>query len=245
MFTAYADVEGAMDYGLTDKEVTFYWKRSFPAFVPEVKYPPSLTPDGGFVSSQKEATAFWPTEVCGFGVDKVCVAGKTVTGKTRIQLWTLDSSGDLGEPYTNSSGVIKYPETFLPVLSKVNLYDAWQPGRQLVRTMFQNYGTPGKLFVQFDDSRDLWQLDTSSGVMVTVLTTGQQPLLERDFSDRWSAHHTQGFMYAWDWRGEILLLFDQDLDGVLDPAATRHLTGDQWYAGPVDFSDASGYLEQY
>jgi hypothetical protein len=242
IITGHADVEGGAIYGMTSKTVTFYWRRDFSSHLPD---PLTLSSDGGFVSVQEESMGFWPTEVCGFGTDKVCVAGKTSAGKTRIQVWTLDSSATLEDPYIDSEGVKKYPETFLPVTTKVDVYHDSQAGKQLVRAMFRNHGSPTKLFVQFDDVRDLWTLDTTTGTWTKVLTTAQQVHLLDESLDRWSAHHGTGYFYAFSTSAGTLLLFDQDLDGALDSAHAKYLTGNQWYSGVPDFSDKTGYVETF
>lgn len=242
LLTGYPTIEGGVLYGMNAKKVTIYWRRDFSSHLPD---PLSLSEDGGFVSIQEEPTGFWPTEVCAFGVDRICVAGKTTQGMTRIQLWTLDSSALLEEPTVDGAGMKRYPEAFLPVLSKIDLYHESDPEKQLVRTLFRNHGRPTQLFVQFDGVRDIWTLDTATNSWTRVLTSTAQPHLVTETTDRWSAHHSTGYFYAFSTKAGTLLLFDHDFDGAFDPSNTLYLTGNQWYSGTPDFSDASGYIEHF
>ena len=244
--TSYEDLGGAVEYSMRRKLVHLTWRRDFSSYLPETTHPPSLTPDGGFVSLQDEPVGFWPTEVCGFGEDRVCVAGKTSKGKTRIEVWTFNTDETLDDPFQVPPGVFKYPDTFLTIESKETVYNDARPGRMLVRTMFRNHGNPDSLFVQFGDERELYELDTISGALSVVVSLQQEPLLANDFHDRWSAHHTLGYMYAVSFTGgDALLLFDSNFDGTLDLPDRRFLTGDDWDAGLVDFSDPAGYVAHY
>ncbi len=240
---SYEGIEGIIGYDMTGKSVLLRWRRDFRAHLPETRTPSELTMDGWFVSSQLVPMQTWPTEACGFGRNRLCVASKTPIGTTRIEVWTLGEDADLGDAHRDQGGVWHYPRTTIPVASMQTVYEGNQTGKRLVRCMFQNLGSPQRLFVQFDDARDLLELDTRTGTFTTILTVSQQPLLAPDFEDRWSAHHELGYMYNLiaPGKGGILALFDSDCDGTLDPAGTRHFVGDQWYAGPVDFSDPSKY----
>lgn len=245
VFVSLPGIEGGVSYALREKKVRITWRRDFSAYLPEPNVPPSLSLDGGFPSIQEESVGFWPTEVCGFGPDRIAVAGQTIRGTATIQLWSFDTQTPLGDPYTDPSGRLRFPETFLPVSSKVTLLNGPAPGNDLVRTMWRNHGDPESLFVQFHGSRDVYRLDTVSGALSLAVSTAQVPQLSLDNEDRWSAHHQLGYFYALASANGTLLLFDSDLDGGLDLGDTRYLTGSQWYAGPVDFSDPAGYLEFY
>ena len=94
---SYLDVEGAVGYGMTDKEIRLRWRRDF-SYLADPQYPPVRSGEGWYVSSQAESVGFWPTEVCGFGENRICVAGKTTTGKTRIQLWEFDATASHNAP---------------------------------------------------------------------------------------------------------------------------------------------------
>jgi hypothetical protein len=243
---SYSGVEGSLAYSMSGKNVTIWWRRDFSSYLPEIQSPPALS-DGGFVSSQEMPVPYWPTEVCWFGENRVCVAGKTGLGKTRIELWEFAPSEELGEPYQDEGGTWHYPDTTIPIVSTQTLYEGNQAGKKLVRLMLANIANPQKLFVQFDDVRDLRELDIVTGQFTTVLTTTEQPMLSAGFVDRWSADHDEGHLYCL--RGQastgILMLIDTDRNGTLDPAALRLLTGDQWYAGAVDFSNPDLYIENY
>lgn len=236
----HGDVEGLVLARYGAGAIEFFWVRDFSAWMPD----PSLSPVGTRVSTQEEPAGFWPTDVCGFGTDRVCVAGNTPAG-ARIDLWTLDTRAELAEPRRDASGRMRYPATRIPVLSKVVLVDARQDlGR--VRCMFRDHGAPDVLFVQFDAQRDLRALDTRTGEWTTAVTVAQEPLLNATLEDRWSDHHGLGYLYAFATPDDrLLLLFDSDLDGALDLADTRRLEGSEWSFGPVDFSDPAGYVEYF
>jgi len=238
----YEDVVGGVEYHMNDRKVTIWWARDHSSYLPDE----TLSFEGTRMSSQTESIGFWPTEVCGFGVDRICVAGKTSKGKTRIQLWTFDTSEPLPDPYVDSSGKRRYPSVYVPIASKTTLYEGSETGKNLVRVMFRNHGAPESLFVQFHDTRDLRQLNAATGEWSTVVTVAQEPFLNSGHEDRWSAHHALGYMYAiMRHGGDMLILFDSNLDGVLDPEATRHVTSSEWAFGPVDFSDPTGYFEHF
>jgi len=239
---AYGDVWGAVEYFMNERKVKLTWVRDYSNYLPDE----TLSLNGTRISSQLESIGFWPTEVCGFGTDRICVAGKTSKGKTRIQLWTFDTSEPLPDPYVDTTGRQRYPQVFIPVASKTTIYEGSETGKNLVRVMFRNHGAPDSLFVQFHDNRDLMQLSTITGGWTTVLTVAQESSLGAGHRDRWSAHHALGYMYGFERNGgDLLLLFDSNFDGVLDPADTRHLTRGEWAYGPVDFSDPTGYFEHF
>lgn len=244
---SYEGLHGSVTYAMAEKLVRFYWRRDFSDYLPEVASPPQLSIDGLFTSIQEENSVFWPTEVCGFGENRICVAGKAAIGTTRIQIWTLAADADLGTPYVDNNGVVQYPRNSISIQAKSTIYEGDQAGKRLVRALLRNHGSPVDLFVQFHDSSDLYRLNSSTGQLTLVLAATQEPLLQSGFIDRWSAHHSLGYMYNLIAPGALgtLVLFDVDLDGVLDLGSTRRLVGDEWYAGPTDFSNSAGYVKIY
>ena len=244
----YPGVEGWAGYFMHSKEIRIAWKRDFHDYLPETQSPPSLSHDGGFTSDQYVKVDYWPTEVCGLGTNELCVAGKTADGRTRIEVWHLSTVSRLDEPTRDESGGLRYPPTTIPVESRTVIHDSVDLEKGLVRAILRNHGDGTKAWVLFADSDSLFSMDLTTGATTVALTVAQQPHLSASLHDRWSANHSNGYMYALVSRlpsGDegYLLLFDRDRNGSLDDSS--FLVGSEWYTGAVDYSKFDDYLKRY
>ncbi len=220
--TTYQGLVAAASYRMRGKEVEITWFREFGGESPAR-------------ALQVEPLSFWPTEVCAFGPNRICVSGKTVAGKTRIELWEFSASEVFDDAQRDArTGNGSYPKTHVPVATRRELYEASAPGRMLVRSMFRNHGRPEALLVQFDDSKDLCALDITTGAVTTVLSSLDEPRLSADYRDRWSFDHLdRGYLYLLctnhnaNGVPEALILVDANRDGVLEPSATQLLAGSE------------------
>jgi hypothetical protein len=157
--------------------------------------------------------SFWPTAAARIDVDglHLLVAGKRPSNsRTVIELWTLDL---VSLPDENTDATV----------AKSTVYDANQQGKRVVRFMDPMPGTAQHAILQFDDSRDLYSLDASTGVFQVIYTVQQVPKLGLDSLSRlWTAEHpTAGFVYGIEDDASVsddggVLLYDSDKDGDLD-----------------------------
>lgn len=227
---SYPDVSASVNLDLMDREVHFLWRRTFQT-------------GESTLAVQVEKLSFWPTEAVGLwgNPDHVVVAGVNTKGKTIIQLWYMDASIPLpAEQWDASLHEWVYPETFIPVGQKWTVYRGSQSGMKRVRTMFPNLGNVDEVFVQFDDSGDLYSLNVTTGARTLVLSAGQspgeqQPALNQTFYDRdYGDHLDLGYIYLFErvvssgTDSVFLMLQDADRDGVLDPGSSTVLGASDW-----------------
>jgi len=218
-----SDLRGEAVYHMAERQVAITWI---------VTYTPGA-PSDPHRSLQSEPTGYWPTEVCGAGPGRLAVAGKDPrTGHTIVEVWTFTPPDPLPASSTDpASGQVVYPTIRLPILSREVVLDGSTKGRGLVRAMFPNHVVRDELLVLFQDSRDLYALDTETGSLALVLSSTpgggapHEPALASDYVNRWSARHAiQGDCYFLSPEGDrgldLLALFDHDLDGVIEEHRT-------------------------
>lgn len=186
---------------------------------------------------------FHPTACELLSPTQLVVAGRTKTGNTRIERWTFDVPRLQRD---RTSGLIRLvPRGRTEV---VVLYDAQTAGKEIVRGLLRKRGVDGRVFVHFQDSRDLYELDASSAPysMRLVLSKVKEPLLGGEFERSYGADHERlGFLYGFSGRIDCapdavvpLFLRDSNRDGVLDSHGT--LSGEEWGR---DWEDLGGYVE--
>lgn len=245
LYTSYAGVGGAVTWDCAKREVQLVWRRDFG--------------DGQVIYDlrQTEAVAYWPTEACELGPNRICVAGKYDSGKTVLEIWTLKDDETLPQPYGNvQTGEMTYPKSLvIPIEQRSVVYLQDTPGRDTVRNLFWNRATGHKVFVQFANSNDLFELDTQSGQIAKVLAaqSGEPsvehvPELAIGYNDRWDAEHIiHGYVYFLGYannthRWEGFVLYDSDKDGVLDPGAAQVLDTAEWHN--LGFDNGDLYVER-
>jgi hypothetical protein len=229
-----AQLHGSVRIQSREQQVEVVWRHS---------------PTGSFlhenvrsVETQRRSTNYWPTSAEVIVANKIAVAGKERgTGYTRIEVWTLTAPSF--EVPSAGPGLQPQPD----LVADVQLvYRAAIPGRDTVSAMVHVRGKPSSLFVQFYDSRDLYELDWSTPArpISLVLERSSEPGLGVDGYNYIMAgdHKTQGFVYVFmevDCVPTIegLVLCDSDRDGDIDThavmrLATYHALGlakrDQW-----------------
>lgn len=240
-----AKISGSATYDMEGRRVNIQWARRFMDVVK--------------VSEQSFATTFFPTELCVFR-DGLCVAGKRgVSGYTVIEVWEFGPQ-ELPDAYVDpSTGATVHPDTELFPTDKFTIYDEKTPGRKLVRFMFRNAGSPIHLLVQFWDSKDLYEIDTTTGEFERIMTVDplagdceyQPELADTYYNDRWSADMlTFGYVYFLfdDGNGpttfpKALMLVDADRDGVLDSGGSMVLGHEEWAS--LHLSDGNQYVEVF
>lgn len=212
-------------------------------------------------STQVEAVTFYPTEICQVGPGRLAVAGKRRT-KTVIELWQFGTPVIPPMIQTGQSSV--YPEITVPVASKTVIYEEAVVGRDIVSVMLNNPVLSGSvtasIFVQFFDSKDLYSLTCTPGGSPTEQDTVSYvcvrksqsdptipviPALSTHFENRWSAKHSAyGYVYVFV-RPAVpaLVLYDANLDGVLDSPGYLSLDDAAWVSG--NWGDLSTYLAAY
>lgn len=210
---ATASMHAAVTLDTTDKRVTVLWKYS---------------PNGSFsgqgvaaAAQQVLAVGFWPTAAEVVAPNKIIVSGKERnSGDTRIEVWTVPKPL-MSFPAAGGAPVL-HPQS----VSNIDVvYEAAVAGRDMVKAMLRVRGKPSSVFVQFYDSRDLYEMDwgTSPYPMVLILSAASEPALAIDDYDTYLAgdHKVKGYVYVFGAEGTLgltspLVFFDSNRDGVID-----------------------------
>ncbi len=110
--------------------------------------------------SIRNPVAFWPTAATYLAGGLYAVAGKREQ-QTVIELWQVPM------PFPDAFPVGGTPTGFAgggEVLYKATIYNTAIVGQDMVRLLAPNRGKPNSLFVQFYDSRDLYELNYTDGL---------------------------------------------------------------------------------
>lgn len=160
---------------------------------------------------------YWPTaaaRVCELSPDvggSMVVAGKLASnGHTVIERWT--------------AALTAVPSDSNPTpFTKTVLYDGNDPGQRVVRLLAPVYGVPGKVFVQFQDVRDLHVMDAQTGALTLSLSASLAPEIAFDsYRSFWGGKLTSGkYCYVFHCRFSqdddgAIVLYDDQPDGVVD-----------------------------
>ncbi len=234
-----SEVEASVDYSFAGKQVRVHLSWTLP--------------DGRKHSNtQREATAFWPTEVRSHAPNELIVAGVTTRGETEIQLWTFGQPRVLPPIYPVGGGDPIMPDAYVPVASKTTLFNDKDPARRFVAHILPNRGDPRSVFVQFHEQKDLWSFNLSSVGMARVFAatpnTDGVPVaagLVNDYKVALSGDHVNdGYLY-WifsepnDGPSGIVIFHDTDRDGTLD--SSEQLDGPLWSART--YGDHASWIE--
>ena len=191
-------------------------------------------------------TSFWPTCARPIGNGVLLVAGKNRrTGATIIEVWTLNPptlspAETPGAPPTLKAGSV----------ADINpVYSGNEAGKSLVRQAMRHRGVSNGVIIQFDDSRDLYTLNTDTAAMSPIaspdatraanLGCWHTPLLSKNTDGGCRELVNGGYVYMFGVRvgcvpdddvnqPVCLMLFDNDKNGTLD--AFQTLASDQWIA---------------
>ena len=173
--------------------------------------------------------AFWPTAAACITDSRIStgdnflVAGKRPSnGHTVIERWNVSLS--------------EIPSATAPsTIQRTVIYEGNETGKKVVRKMDPAYGTPGRVFVHFEDSRDIYRFNVTSGELAQVLTSTQVPALAADglvwFSGGKRADGAFVYIYQCDpavHQDAVIILTDLQGDGNIDQWST--VTFAQWSA---------------
>ncbi|MDF1799606.1 MAG: hypothetical protein P1V81_10550 [Planctomycetota bacterium] len=187
--------------------------------------------------NRKYTTSFWPTAIAGSGLE-LFVAGRDFSGDTIIERWTFEAPTS---PPTQAVALRRH--------EPVRLYADDVAGRRDVIELAVMVGLPSDLLAQFDDSRELWKLNTPSGAWTKLASpTDGSVLVVPELLSDWPLFHvrrhaSEGGFYTLGhpWNDVSITMVDGDLDGVLDEC--RVLSTEQWHAAGYD--DAASYLSVF
>lgn len=185
------------------------------------------------------------------------VGGLTSRGDTLMEYWTLDWPTTMPSLVTDpSTGRVSVEVTKPRRSSVTELYFGNEQGKEIVRHLMPRHSSGNVVhgFVQFNDSRDLYSFEVPSGNLkfVTGPTAGNGPLppipeLANDYETVWSAKHiVHGHIHVFRSGGNaaladpVLVLADQDLDGILD--AHFVIVAADWLAS--EFAAAGQYEQE-
>ena len=220
---------------------------------PEVYLKSTYSPPSGAKKVESTIkTSFWPTCVRPIANGMVLVAGKNRrSGATVIEVWTMNpptlfpASTPGGQP------------TLVPgSIADINpVYKGNEAGKLLVRKALPHRGVPGGAIIQFDDSRDLYALNTASGVMTPIASPDatraaslgcfHAPLLSQTNRDAAGELVQGGYVYEFGIRGAAnnipsrVQFFDSDKNGSID--AMHTLTIQEWTA--AGYANSSAWVQ--
>ncbi len=218
-------ITGAINYRTADSVVVERWR-----------YGATVKPSDTLSIKYVEfATAYWPTDVCALSDGQILVSGKSkrASGETIIELWEFENGGAVPPPQAiqnPTTGQTNYHWLFPARTSIREVYREATVGRNMVLNVFPNHGHSGCVFVEFYDSRDIYELNLQTEAYTRVVSTATeqgvlvQPLLQSAYDCYWSADHpTRGYMYVLRQNLDLgtapppgLVLQDTNRDGVLD-----------------------------
>ena len=237
--SSYDNLTASVACSMLEREVYLSWNRDYSLVDPQFR-PRS--------STQVELLNYWPTDATRFAEDEIAIAGMTVKGKNVVAIWKFSLDEDLLDPTVDPvTQLTTYPSIHIPTVSRQRVYHSFPlPGHGEIRAIFKNLGREESLILQFQESRDLYDLDVATGSLQPLLSATQLPSLSAPWSDRWSTHHADlGHVYVFVRRAptnELLALVDGDMDGNPDIGSTIILNSlnHDWGAHPL--SDSSKYL---
>jgi hypothetical protein len=227
---------------------TLYIPQNPEVYLTSVYSPPS----GAKKVGSTIKTSFWPTCVRPIANGMVLVAGKNRrSGATVIEVWTMNpptlfpASTPGGQP------------TLVPgSIADINpVYSGNEAGKLLVRQALPHRGVPGGAIIQFDDSRDLYALNTASGVMTPIASPDatraasqgcfHAPLLSQTTGGAAAELVQSGYVYEFRIRGAAnnipsrVQFFDSDKNGSID--AMHTLTIQEWTA--AGYANSSAWVQ--
>ncbi len=112
----------------------------------------------GLITS--EAVSFWPTAATYLTGDLYAIAGKRNTN-TVIEVWQVPMPSL--EAFPAGGAPTEFAGGGLPIY-KAAVYSDAVVGQDMVRLLMPNRGNPNAMFIQFYDSRDLYELDYTAAV---------------------------------------------------------------------------------
>jgi hypothetical protein len=197
-------------------------------------------------------TSFWPTCVRPISNGVVLVAGKNRrTGATVIEVWTLSP------PTLSAASTPSTPPTLNPgSIADINpVYSGNEAGKLLVRKAMPHRGVPGGAIIQFDDSRDLYALNTVTAAMTPIASPDatraaslgcfHAPILSQKLAAGSGELVQGGYVYEFRVQGlpsgtpSTVHFLDSDKNGTIDELRT--LSAQQWTA--AGYANSSAWVQ--
>lgn len=193
---------------------------------------------------REQPLRFWPNCVEWISDDALLVSGVSPrTGRTIIEVWEYETPQGAPDalPVTSASGRTE-TQWLLPSRTAIDtVFDSDDVDRQVMTLAKENKGRPGHVFVRFDSSDDLLELELATGDLHVVASpvAGAAPLHVPELANAgpWDVgaggvvHQSAGFAYVitthlYDAPDPIVIVFlDADRDGTLDAVDTTDTTG--------------------
>jgi hypothetical protein len=135
------------------------------------------------------------------------------------------------------------------------LYEQAVSGKDMVCAMFRRRGVASAAFVQFWDSRDVYDLnwtDPESPTLTLLMTadtavsgTEHEPRLRADYNHyRAGDHKTLGYVYMFSLatpQGDVFVMIDGNRNGVIDDWLT--LSRSAFFQPPYELGSAASFNE--
>jgi hypothetical protein len=222
--------QAAIEVKTSAKEIVVKWEKSASGDFTN----PDLT------KLQTISTAFWPNCVEVVGGGMILVAGKDRDGDTRIERWTLPNPLTVSTSQGTTMLLPQGPQDLEVV------YEGSVVGKDMVRFMLKNEGSPGMAFVQFYDSRSLYEVNYADEpfTQTLVLDVAAEPNLQQGYAECMRGEHSQhGYVYVFSTSSPYvstpaLVLRDVDNNGTIDSHQSMPWTQ---YAGD-GYASANLYL---
>lgn len=185
--------------------------------------------------------SYWPTAASRISDDRLSeggnflVAGKRPSnGFTVIERWELSLSA------------LPAPGTSTPITRTV-IYDANAVGKRVVHTMNPSNSMQGQVFVHFDDSKDLYRINSTNGQLVQLLASSQVTALGNDSFQIWWGGKLASGAYVYVYQCDFAVYDDgalvfYDLDGNSTVDNWQYYSEAQWSS--VE-SIAGSFVEKY
>jgi len=214
------------------QEVRFYW-----------------TAIGGLAQNQTVSCAFYPTSITPItragGIRYIVTGRRPITHNTVVEEWVLRAPVVLLDDVLGTKRLSR-----AGVRSRTVMYDAKNPGREMVEDAWRDAVNEDLVFLQFWDSQDIWGLDLGTGVMQLKASSTNVPgaLLVPDLAahshrDTWSRNHGAfGAISVMECDTQPpgwLVLEDLDRDGGLD----SYVVTDEASWEALGLSTAANYLD--
>lgn len=198
----------------------------------------------GAALEQRIALAYYPTTAILLAPGTLLVGEKNPRGATLVQAIDFQPPSAFAMAGGGTALVAN------PITAIRTLYDESTPRRDMVRRLVVNRADPGRAFIWFADSSDLYSLELDTELLELVASPQAEagalhiPDLADPFTRIWARNHAAlGFVYVFDnefaEHRDPLVLMDTNRDGQLDSFAVTD--GPTWVSLGLD--DPQQYLE--
>lgn len=189
--------------------------------------------------------SYWPTSIAPLdSLGNFVVAGKTIRGRTRVEEFVLAQPLviEVGLPGGGSTLVLSEPA----MTSVTEVFDEKSVGLDMIPHLIANRGESRRVFIQFWDSKNIYDLDLDSQVYQLAVSPTAGALvvqhMNADFNTCWSFEHLDhGYVYVFfnSNTGMRTAVMDTDKDGDLDYGA--HMPPSLWSS--MHLNDRTKYVQ--